>query len=174
MTDEELIRRICAGETELYAQLVEKYYPGLRRYLYVMMKDYYAADDVCQEAFIKAHEKLPTYNASYKFSTWLYQIGRNRALDELRRNKSLPLYVEAVTDNSESTGTRLDKADQAAKVRIAVMGLPANYRSVVSLFYWRGMKYEEIAGIEGVPVNTVKTWLRRAKLELKELLDGKI
>lgn len=174
MTDQELIRRICGGETDLFKVLVEKYYPGLLRYIMVMTKDYYTADDVCQETFIKVYKKLYTYDSQYKFSAWLYQIGHNRALDLLRKKPALPLYETAPDEGGNELMLRLDKERQLTLLQRAVLTLPAHYRSVVSLYYWDGLQYQEIAAIHGVPINTVKTWLRRAKQALKEQLDDKV
>ena len=172
-TDQEIIELVKKGEVDEYAHLVDKYYPGLLRYLCTMMNDVDAAEDICQEAFIKAYEKLSKYNSDYKFSTWLYKIGHNTALNALKRKPSLPLLEDPVSDHEETLADKLDKQQQIKLIRKEVGMLPDRYRSVISLHYWQHLTYEQISQIHEVPTNTIKTWLRRAKQELKGKLDGK-
>jgi RNA polymerase sigma-70 factor (ECF subfamily) len=172
MNEQELIATVIAGDDEAYGQLIERYQAGLVRYCFTVTRDEDAAEDIAQEAFIRVFEKLPSYKPEYKFSTWLYRIARNLALKSLRRQTALPLNdeIELVSDDQAVEAAATEEREAA--VRAAVAALPANYREAVHLHYWERRDYAEVAEIMGVPSTTIKTWLYRARQELKEKCSG--
>ena len=171
--DYKTIQSILAGNKDEYEALVDRYYKGLNYHIYSMVDDTYLAEDICQEAFIKSYLALNRHNPAYSFSTWLYKIATNLALDYLKKARPLPLYQEIA-----STHVRIEEKmlieERKAAVLNALQTLSPSHRAVVSLYYWQGKSYMEIAEILDVPINTVKTWLFRAKQIMKEKLDGSI
>jgi RNA polymerase sigma factor (sigma-70 family) len=175
MTEQEIIQRILAGQTDLYEQLVERYHKGLIYHIYHLCWDNDIADDLAQEAFIRAYQKLADYNSRYAFSTWLYRIATNLTYDHLRKKQSLPLDEDTLPAlESSPISEQFDAAQRAIAVRTAIAGLPVHYQSVITMFYWERKSYEEIAQIMDRPVGTVRTWLSRAKHSLKEALYEKV
>lgn len=163
-----LIARILNGEGELYGQLIDRHKNGLYRHCFQFVRDEDWAADICQEAFIKAYLHLESYNANYRFSTWLYKIATNQALQELRKKRP-QLLDEAFEIVSTKPG-----ADQLAKdseLWQAVDKLPPKQRTAVMLHYKHGKSYAEIADDMHSTPGSIKGWMSRAKYSLKRMLS---
>jgi RNA polymerase sigma-70 factor (ECF subfamily) len=170
MDETKIISAVLAGDDEAYGRLIERYQAGLVRYCLTITRDEDAAEDIAQEAFIRAYDKLDRYDARFKFSTWLYKIAHNLALKSLRRPPDLP-FDEELGVAAEDRAAEADAVEEReAAVRRAVAGLSVNYQTVIHLHYWERREYAEIAEIMGVPATTVKTWLYRARQALKDRL----
>lgn len=172
-----IIREIRDGQPEHYRFLVERYHRGLVQHLYNLVHDGQTAEDVAQEAFIRAYDKLAQYNETYAFSTWLYKIADNIALRHLqtvRPSHDIADLEEIIADDQPSAAEKADQQFAAEAVRSAIETLPAAYRQVISLYYWDNFSYEEIAEITGHPVGTIRTWLHRAKQSLRKELYGRV
>jgi RNA polymerase sigma-70 factor (ECF subfamily) len=162
MEEEKLIAEILAGDTE-------RYQPGLVYHCFAMVADYDVANDMAQEAGIKAYLQLGRYQAKYRFSTWLYKIATNCCLDYLKKRHHVSLDdIPDLPSPATALHEQAEKNEDARRLHAAVRRLPLNYQTVISLYYWHGQTYEEIAEIMKVPLNTVRTWLRRAKDRLEE------
>jgi RNA polymerase sigma-70 factor (ECF subfamily) len=164
----EVIQDVLAG-VDRYAELVERYHVGLIIHCEHIIKDRDAAEDVAQEAFVKAYLDLKRYDSGKsRFSTWLYKIATNLALDYMRKHKR-QMTVDDVEALAEATMPTYLEDEARDEIRKAVESLvPPEYRRVIEAYYWEGKTYQQIAEAEGVPLNTARTWLRRAKLQLKE------
>ncbi len=172
MNEPELIKQICAGDDAAYAQLIERYQRGLVRYCFTIVHDADAAEDIAQEAFIAAYDQLAKYQPEHSFSTWLYRIAHNKAINSLRRPEAVPLDTDAPIPHTDTTREAIEREDREAAVRRAVDRLPVNHRTVIHLHYWEHRPYHEIATVMGVPATTIKTWLFRARQQLKEDCHG--
>ena len=171
MNESTIISAVCSGETEQYAELVERYQVGLIIYCERLLGDRSDAEDIAQKTFIKAYEKLPTFrHEKGRYSTWLYKIAYNEAVDFLRRSKRSKA-VEKI-EEIEPIAPDVLQEELLREVRDAVLALvPPEHRRAVEAYYWEGKGYQAIADEMGVPINTVKSWLRRAKLQLKGALS---
>ena len=172
-----IVDEVLDGNTDQYRHLVERYHRGLLQHLFYLMHDEQEAEDIAQEAFIRAYQKLAQYNKSYAFSTWLYKIADNiayRQLRQLRPTSDIDEISEIVPDDKPSLSEQTDRTLTAESIRKAIDALPLDYRQVVILYYWDGCSYEEIAEIVEHPVGTVRTWLFRAKEHLRKELYGQI
>jgi RNA polymerase sigma-70 factor, ECF subfamily len=168
--EQELIARIMSGEGELFGELIDRYKTGLYYHCFAILRDEDAAEDVAQEAFIQAYRQLRRYDSKHRFSTWLYKIATHKAIDALRKNRTVPLDAD-FAETLPSTLPPTDRRVVYRELHDAVAELSPQYRSVVSLHYWQGKSYEEIAAIMNAPAGTVKGWLHRAKQQLKEALS---
>jgi RNA polymerase sigma-70 factor (ECF subfamily) len=169
--ESELIAATIAGRAG-YEQLIERYHVGLIIHCDRLVGDRDDAEDIAQEAFIKAYQKLNTFDTRQaRFSTWLYRIATNLCIDHLRKRKR-HVDVNDIESVAEATmPTHLDD-ELKAEVRVAVLALmPPEYRKVVEGYYWQGKSYQQLAKELDVPLNTVRTWLRRGKAQLKEQLS---
>ncbi len=172
MNEQQIIKQILkSGDGSQYRVLVEKYHKGLISYLYGYVRDHATAEDLAQEAFIKAYNNLHKYKPDYAFSTWLYKIATNLAYSHLRKRRDLPLDETLLPDVKSNAGERIDKKIQAHQIRQCIAKLPNNYRHVIELYYWHGFTYDEVAETVNAPVGTIKTWLYRAKAELRKELS---
>lgn len=159
------IDRILNGEAHLYGVLIDRYKEGLYRHCFKFVRDEDRAEDIAQETFIKAYTHLETYNSNYRFSTWLYRIATNKALSEIRKKRPLPL------DEEMQIMSTLADTDQRAKddeIHQAVARLSDKYRTVVTLHYWDGESYDQIAKRMDTTTGTIKSWMSRAKKELRK------
>ena len=163
-----VIKQVLGGDHDAYRALVDRYHKGLINHLYSLVGERETAEDLAQEAFLQAFQKLDSYNSKYAFSTWLYKIATNRAYSHLRKRKTLPLFDADRQISDEDVSEKVERRERQRQVFASVQRLPNHYRAVVSLYYWRGLSYEEMAVAVDAPVGTVKTWLHRAKSELRE------
>jgi RNA polymerase sigma-70 factor (ECF subfamily) len=182
-TEEELIARAAGGDQHAYGVLVERYSDFVYTVVLRVVGSAEDAEDVAQEAFVRAHRALPRFRGDSKFSSWLYRIAVNRALTHLKRRKRRPATVEMTASPRVEAEVRSRHAEDdprrhmldrefRARVRAAVAKLPPRYRAAVTLFYLEERSYKEVAETLGVPMGTLKTHLHRARAMLKnELAD---
>lgn len=182
LEDAVVVRRILKGEEDLFAVLVERYRTRLFRFVQRYTNEAEDARDVTQEVFLKVYGALDSYDARYKFSTWLFRIAGNAAIDHLRRRKvralplELPVDEEGQERRAEPRETRPDPLEDLTRSRLrkaldeAIEKLPDEYRELISLRHYGELPYEEIAELKGMPLGTVKNKLFRARQALRDLL----
>lgn len=177
LSDDELVRRTLRGDDEAYNMLVERYAPSVYRIVRRMMCDRAEAEAITQEAFLRAWEALPRSKADQPFRPWLIQIAVNAARDALKKSRPLDFADLpdgehlGLADDAPGPEERLEKAEARKRLAAAVQELPTPYRLVIALRYDAEMSYEDIARATGLPLNTVRTHLRRAKQRLREALE---
>jgi len=172
MNESKVIQRILAGQPNAYVDLVKRYHVGLIIHCEQLVKDRDEAEDIAQEAFIRAYKNLKKFKPEQsRFSTWLYKIATNLALDYLRKQKR-HVRTEDIELLAEATQPAFLEEEQKNAVRAAVAKLePPEYKEVIEAYYWHGQSYTQIAQIMNKPVSTIGTYIRRAKAQLKgELL----
>lgn len=169
--EEDIIIAITKGDSELYRELVDRYKTGLIIHCEHVVKDRDQAEDIAQETFIKAYYQLSKFDAKKaRFSTWLYKIATNKALDYLRKNKRQVNVIEIEQCASETMPAYLDE-DEKEAIRDAIATLePPKYGEVIKAYFWEGKSYFDIAKQYNTTANTVGTWIHRAKVQLKEKL----
>jgi len=179
--DNELIDLVREEKPERYAEIIERYQGKLFAYLYRLVGNREEAEDLLQDVFIKAYKNLHSYDSSRKFSSWIYRIAHNEAVNYIKR-KSLKRFISwedisSTKDKLESSSLE-DGADDAwirkeaiNDVDQAVNGLPIKYKQVLLLRYFSDKSYEEISEILGKPVNTIGTLINRAKKKLSEEME---
>ena len=167
--DVNLVRRTLSGDQQAYTSLVEKYKDSVFNVAYRMLGNPTEAEDVAQEAFVRAYTQLHTYKDSHRFSTWLLSIASHLAIDQLRRRRflALPLenvpFLEWIADLSlgpEDSALAVEASDEMQRI-LAV--LPPKYRAVLVLRYWHDLSYEEIAEVLQLTPPLVKARLHRAR-----------
>jgi RNA polymerase sigma-70 factor, ECF subfamily len=175
--DHELIARVRAGETRLFAQLVERHADAVYAMSLRLIGDRREAEDVAQEVFLRVHRALASFKGDSRFSTWLYRITWNLCADWRRRNRKPGRVTTSLESAADQHDGRIDlekrviDAEDQGMVRQALDGLDDIYRSVVILHYYQKLPYEQIASILGVPVKTVETRLYRARRQLRVRLE---
>ena len=185
MTDAELVQRALAGSEEAYADLLRRYERPVFTLVLRMVRDRSAAEDLAQDAFLKAFDRLATYDPERKFSSWLFKIAHNTAIDRLRRREVDTVSLDepvgeerdaplrAVEDTAAETPEEAAERAALSRAFTRVVGrLRPEYRQVVLLRYQAGLEYGEIAEETGFPLGTVKTYLHRARKEVAELLES--
>lgn len=170
-----LLARSRSGDTAAFGRLVELYADRVVTVCARMVGDRAAAEDLAQEAFVKAWQSLASFDGRSAFYTWLYRIAMNLCLSERRRpRRVMSMTDEALADRRVSSEARPGDAaelkEEHARVLAALAELDEEHRAVVVLRDVQGLDYEEIAGILGVPRGTVKSRLHRGRMELRERL----
>jgi len=178
MTDEELVRTIRAGQTELFGVLVERYKRGIANFIGASLRDPSEAADLSQETFLRCYSHLGTFNPQLgKFSTWIYQIARNVIRTHLGRSLRRPAPAQLPEEQTlENSLPDLSKeADPAGgilrqeaerELRAALAELPERMRVVLALRYFDNMEYQTIASTLGLSLGNVKTLIHRGKIAL--------
>ena len=179
-SDEELVEACLAGEVAAFDVLVARWQRKIRGAVYRVVGSEEEAQDICQEAFLKAYRGLSSFKREARFSSWLYQIALNLSRDRLRRRKTRNWVSLDEVDETPAVGWaggRAVSADQWVESREvqrlvanAVAALPEEQREAVVLKEYQGLTFPEIAEIQGVPVSTVKTRLYRGLSVLRERL----
>jgi RNA polymerase sigma-70 factor, ECF subfamily len=173
--DEKRLLAACRRrEPEALSRLVSLHYEPLYRFLWRLTSSPDAAEDLTQEAFVRALDRIGSFDGRARFSTWLHSIAINYWRDTRRR---LPREPVLSLDDAPATdpGTRCDQEALARleheEVRNAVHRLPEAQRLAIVLFYYQGMNYAEIARVCDCPVGTVGSWIHHGIRGLRKMLD---
>lgn len=176
MDDSTIVGKCQGGQLEFYGRLVDKYSARIINLGYAMMGNRHDAEDVAQEAFVRAYRGLAKFQKKAKFSSWLYQIALNLCKDHL---KAKARHARP-TDDEQLAALDGDPKDQApraiiqdelsGKMREAINKLPVLYREAFVLRHLQGLDYEEVASITLVPADTVRVRAYRAREMLRESL----
>jgi len=176
--DRELVASAARGLEGGFEELVRRYQRPISAYVYRMVGDYEAALDLTQEIFIKIYGSLSRYRPEFKFSTWIYKIAHNAAVDHLRRSAGrerslvngsesdsydLPIESEGLSPEQES-----EREERRIEIETVVRSLPTPYRELVVLRHSQDLTYEEIVDVTGLPLGTVKNRLFRAREMMRE------
>lgn len=165
-----IIRRILDGDTDSFALLVERYQQPVISMIANILADYHGAQDVAQEVFLAAYKKLNSFDPHRsRFSTWLFTIARNRAVNELKKNKRIAQNRKPQPNTTEpKANTELNEIYE--ELDSALAELPVKQKIAFTLAHFQQLPYEQIARIEAVSVGTVKSRVARAKQKLAEIL----
>lgn len=177
-SDRELVAIAVTGFDGSFEELVRRYQRPISAYVYRMVGNYESALDLTQEIFIKVYNSLKRYRAEFKFSTWIYKIAHNAAVDHLRRTatreQSLVLGPEGDTFDLPLESSRLspeqesERRERQIEIEAVVRALPANYRELIILRHSQDLSYEEIVEVTGLPLGTVKNRLFRAREMMRQ------
>lgn len=186
LSDQDVVLLAVLGHDSAYRELIRRYQRPIFSLVYRMVRDRELAEDLAQETFIKVLNAIDTYRPEYKFSSWIFKIANNAAIDHLRKRSLDTLSldgsphaesadaIEATTlQIGDTRETQLDEVasrELGAQIEAAISQLRPEYRSCIILRHVDGRPYEEIAEMLGLPLGTVKTYIHRARNELRILL----
>ncbi len=179
LTDVELIAKAISGREDGFEELVRRYQRPITNYVFRMLNNYDASLDVTQEVFIKVYNSLERYSSEYKFSTWLYRIAHNAAIDYIRRrspneqsieteNKDGAYQLQIESPNPTPEQER-ERSEWRTEIESVVKCLPAAYRELILLRHAQDLSYDEIADVTNLPLGTVKNRLFRAREMMREI-----
>ena len=182
-TDQEVVVLARHGQEAAYRELVRRYERPVFSLVYRMVRDRELAEDLAQETFVKALNAIESYRPEFKFSSWIFKIANNAAIDQLRRREldtlsldgsphaETPEAIEAtalqIGDRQETALEEVEARELGGEIETAIARLRPEYRSCILLRHVEGRPYEEIAEILGLPLGTVKTYIHRARNELR-------
>ena len=183
LTDQQVVLLARGGREAAYRELIRRYERPVFALLFRMVRDRELAEDLSQETFVKALNAIDSYRPEFKFSSWIFKIANNAAIDHLRRRELDTLSLdgsphaetpEAMQATALQIGVRQESPLEAVEARelggaieAAIGRLRPEYRSCILLRHVEGRAYEEIAEILSLPLGTVKTYIHRARNELR-------
>lgn len=175
--DHDLLRRSQAGDAGAFDELVRRLTPRLYRTVRRMASDTAEAEALVQEAWVRAWRALPLWRGDGEPIAWLAAIAVNLARDRWRKKAAVDfadLTEAEVEQAAEAPGPeeRLEHVQDLGRLADSVQRLRPEHRTVIALRYDAGLEYQQIAQVMGIPVNTVRTHLRRAKLQLRSALEA--
>lgn len=183
--DSRLVTAAISGDMNAFSDLVKKYEKLIYNLAYQKVRNADDAMDVSQDTFLKAYRSLSSFRGDCKFSTWLYKICRNTALDTIRTRQRHPT-VSLVSEDDEGEENlldipdtdiggdpqrRLEQREDIAAVRRAIAALSEEHREILVLRDMEGLSYEDIAEMLGLELGTVKSRINRARKCVKEILE---
>ncbi len=184
LNDQQLLELCRDGDDAAFGVLVERHQDRLFHSLVSMLKSREDAVDIVQEAFFQAHRKLDTFRGDSAFYTWLYRIATNRALSFLRKQKQKPTSIEGLNETSGFDPPAPDDHSQPLKmvlreehrqlVRETLDELSDDYRVVLVMKEFEGLRYDEIAELTENPIGTVRSRIHRGRIELADRLKRKL
>jgi len=171
-TDTDLIAKVLAGDVEAYGEILARYEPLLLRYVTYRLGDPSLARDVVQDTFIKAYQNLHSFRTGSPFSSWIYRIAHNEAINTIKKEtRHRRTDIDSLPDLGYEP--RLDELVDTtitnAQMHNCLRELDSRYQEVIQLAYLEHMSYENVSDILHVPVSTVGVWLLRAKAKLRTI-----
>jgi RNA polymerase sigma-70 factor, ECF subfamily len=183
LSDQEVVLWARSGQEAAYRELIRRYERPVFALLFRMVRDRELAEDLAQETFVKALNAIDSYRPEFKFSSWIFKIANNAAIDHLRRRELDTLSLdgsphaetpEAMQATALQIGARqespldtVEAKELGTAIEAAIGSLRPEYRSCILLRHVEGRAYEEIAEILNLPLGTVKTYIHRARNELR-------
>ncbi len=187
VSDQQVVVFAQEGREDAYRELIRRYERPVYSLIYRMVRDNETSEDLAQETFIKVLNNIDRYRPEFKFSSWLFKIANNITIDHLRRRQLDTISIEgapdavtgermrataiAVASGGESPLEELESRELGTSIEEAIAKLRPEYRACIILRHVEDYSYDEIAEIVKLPLGTVKTYIHRARQELREHLE---
>ena len=184
-SDQQVVEWALEGNEWAFRDIVRRYERPLFSLIYRMVRDRERAEDLAQDSFVKALNALASYRPQYKFSSWIFKIANNVSIDHLRKKELDTLSLDGppdemgpggqgplqIGDRAESPLDEMEAREIGSEIEQAIARMRPEYQTCVLLRYVDGRPYEEIAEIMELPLGTIKTYIHRARAELKGYLS---
>jgi RNA polymerase sigma-70 factor, ECF subfamily len=176
-SEKKLIARVRAGDQESARALVEAHKDRLFAFVWRIIRDHHDAEEICQDAFMRAFSSLDTFRPEFRFSTWLFTIGYRLCLNWIRRKHAVTgeLDVTGLPSGHADPAHELAQSEDARRMKDAIWDavdqLSVPQRATVVLYYREGQSCQDVAQTMQIPVATVKSHLHRARAALRSLLS---
>ena len=172
-SDRDLIQRARRGDAEAFGELVLRYQTSVFNVCYRLLHERLEAEDMTQETFLRARDRLHTFDEERAFGPWIRRVAANVCLNHLESQKrTVGLDEEHDADESQRPETQVELRERSEQIRRALASLPARYRVVIELRHYQELPYEEIAAELNIPLSDVKSHLFRARKILAEKLHA--
>lgn len=175
LSDEQIVVQVRDKNKELYSEIIHRYQTKLSHYLRKFIHDRDELEDVLQGVFIKCYENLYGFDEKRKFSSWIYRIAHNEAINHIKKHARISVSVEEIepllVDEKVNLPQGVDQNLLKEKVEKALSEMKDKYREALILYFFEQKSYEEMSDILRVPINTVGTLIARGKKNLKKYLE---
>ncbi|MDX9971653.1 MAG: RNA polymerase sigma factor [FCB group bacterium] len=174
VSDLELVQRTTAGDVEAFSELVRRHEQNVYNLSYRFMREASLAEDMAQEAFLKAFRLLKGFRGACSFSTWMYRVTCSVCLTELSRRKRRGEVELLPAHGGVTAPIGMDWSDMPELMRGCVRRLPEHYATIITMYYFKEISYDEIARGLAIPMGTLKTWMHRARLQLRTIVEKEL
>jgi RNA polymerase sigma-70 factor (ECF subfamily) len=187
LTDHELVALAQKGSEKAYRELLGRYQRPVFSLVYRMLRDREQAEDLAQETFVRVFNNIGRYDPKYKFSSWIFKIATNLTIDHIRKKEVATVSIDGsryavtpdeieastitVASGDENPEELLEAKELGESIEGAIGALRPEYRTAILLRHVEGREYQEIADIMSLPLGTVKTFIHRARHELRSKLE---
>ena len=182
-SDEELVELAKKGDDASYQELMRRSLKPVYNFVYTYVRTPEETDDITQDTFFKAWKFINQFKSEKKWRPWIFTIARNTALDHIKKKRAVPFsnlddkdsslqFSENIEDTEPLADQLFENAQNATEISVALKTLRAEYQSVIMLHYHQELTFEEIASVMGTPMNTVKSWHRRALEDIRRILSS--
>lgn len=175
LSDRDIVVNVRRGKTDFYGELVLRHQTSVFNVCYRMLGERREAEDLTQETFIRAYERLHTFDKDRPFGPWIRRIATNLCYNHLKRSKQVVFSLHEEIESNKGQNERLPEIKQVQReksesVRTAILELPPHYRAVIELRHYQELSYAEIAKELSIPLSDVKSHLFRARKQLSTKL----
>lgn len=177
LSDEKLVETIRESNQEYFTYIVERYQNKIFTYIYRLIGNGDEAEDLTQDVFVKVYKNLYGFDTKRKFSSWIYRISHNEAVNYLKKKSYFKIlsieqneFLQNTMTTTENLVEKIIKKESAGKIRELMNKISFKYREVLVLRYYEEKSYDEISDILRMPVNTVGTMINRAKAKLEKIM----
>jgi RNA polymerase sigma-70 factor (ECF subfamily) len=172
-SDRDLIQRARRGDAEAFGELVTRHQTSVFNVCYRILHERTEAEDMTQETFIRAHERLSTFDDERPFGPWIRRVAANVCLNHLDvQHITAPFDEERDADEGQRPESQAEVRERSGQIRSALASLPAHYRVVIELRHYQELSYDEIAAELDIPLSDVKSHIFRARKLLAEKLHA--
>jgi RNA polymerase sigma-70 factor (ECF subfamily) len=175
LPDADVVLWAQRGREDAFRELVRRYERPIFSLIYRMVRDRETSEDLAQDTFIKVLNHIDRYSPEFRLSSWLFKIANNVAIDYLRKRQISTISIDGsphAATAAEVEATSFDARELGSAIERAIASLRPEYRSCIMLRHVEGRSYEEIAATLDLPLGTVKTYIHRARHQLREALGG--
>ncbi len=170
LTDEEIVQKITAGNSDLFSLIIDRYENKLWRYAKYLVKDDSKATDIVQDSFVKAYINLNSFKINKSFSSWIYRIVHNQTINIIKKYSKEVMIPEGFDFGSdEDVEKNFEIKEIGEKIHGCLEKIPMIYSEALELFYLEEKSYEEIGDILRIPMGTVATRINRAKILMRKI-----
>lgn len=170
LTDEEIVEKVRSNDRDLYAVIIDRYKNKLLRYAIGLVHDEDKASHIVQDSLVKAYINLKGFNSKKKFSSWIYRIVHNEAINIIKKHqKEVPILDDFDFESEEDVTKDFEQKETSIYVEKCLNLIPLIYSEILSLYYLNDKSYEEISDILRIPIGTVATRISRAKKLMKHI-----
>lgn len=182
MNDDKLAKMSAEGDNDAFSELIMRYHKSLKQFIYLYCMNTSDTEDICQETYRKAFQSIGLYNSEYKFKTWLFYIARNNCIDHIRKKTQYSTVNIGESPDTANVGPKEDVSPEDKMIDNQlynsfikiISDLPDKYREIARLRFVEEFCYDEIAKEVNLPLNTVRTRIRRARIMISEVLKKSI
>ena len=174
LSDEMLVEKIRLDNRNLFAVVIDRYEKKLLRYAFNLVKNEHRAADIVQESFIKSYINIKSFNTNKKFSSWIYRIVHNEAMNSIKKyRREIPILDNDDFPSKDDVEGEFERKEVVEQVAKCLDEIPLIYAEPLELYYLEDKTYDEISDILHIPPGTVATRLRRVKILMRKICQTK-